>query len=227
MARVLLFGSLADAAGWREREVEADAISDLRDRLAMDDAALGLALGRPGVQVALDKTLTRGDAERGLMTVRLQTQPLRPGELLDAFAAGRRETGAIVSFTGLMRAENGAADTLHLDAYPGFTEAEIARTEAQAQARFGLQDSLIAHRHGAIAPGEAIVFVAAAAAHRRAAFEAADHVMDYLKSRAPFWKRSSGPSGGRWIEPTAQDFKDAARWDVVPWDIAPAAEDAG
>ena len=166
------------------------------------------------------------------MTVRLQTEPFQPGELLARFSTGRRETGAIVSFTGLMRAENGAADVLHLDAYPGFTEAEIARTEAEAQARFALQDSLIVHRHGAIAPGEPIVFVATAAAHRRAAFEAADHLMDYLKSRAPFWKRSSGPAGASWIEPTAQDLDDAARWDVVPWDVvawdvAPAAEDAG
>ena len=161
------------------------------------------------------------------MTVRLQTEPFRPGELLEQFTAGRRETGAVVSFTGLVRAEQGSADTLHLDAYPGFTEAEIARTEAAAKARFGLQDSLIVHRHGSITPGEAIVFVATASAHRRAAFEAADHLMDYLKSRAPFWKRSSGPQGARWIEPSPQDLKDAARWDVVPGDIAPAAEDAG
>ena len=161
------------------------------------------------------------------MTVHLQTVPLHPGELLERFAADRRETGAIVSFTGLMRAENGAAATLHLDAYPGFTEAEIALTEAEARARFSLQDSLIVHRHGSVAPGEAIVFVATAAAHRRAAFEAADHLMDYLKSRAPFWKRSSGPDGTRWIEPTAQDFTDAARWDPVSRDVAPAAEDAG
>ena len=156
------------------------------------------------------------------MAVYLQAEPFRPGELLERFSDGRRETGAIVSFTGLMRAENGAADTLHLDAYPGFTEAEIGRAEASARTRFTLQDSLIVHRWGLIAPGEPIVFVATAAAHRRAAFEAADQLMDYLKSRAPFWKRSSGPNGEGWIEPTAQDFKDAARWDV-----APAAEDAG
>ena len=156
------------------------------------------------------------------MAVRLQTEAFRPGELLDAFAAGRRETGAVVSFTGLMRAEQGFAEVLELDAYPGFTEAEIARTADAAQARFGLQDSLIVHRYGAVSPGEPIVFVATAAAHRRAAFEAADHLMDYLKSRAPFWKRSRGPDGDRWIDPTDQDITDAARWDV-----APAAEDAG
>ncbi len=156
------------------------------------------------------------------MSVRLQTAPFRPGELLDTFSAGRRETGAVVSFTGLMRAENGQADTLELDAYPGFTEAEIGRTVEAAEMRFDLQDALVVHRYGAIAPGEAIVFVATAASHRRAAFEAADHLMDYLKSRAPFWKRSRGAGGERWIEPTVQDHVDAARWDV-----APAAEDAG
>jgi molybdopterin synthase catalytic subunit len=154
--------------------------------------------------------------------VRLQTEPFDPGQLLSAFTAGRAETGAVVSFTGLMRAEGGSAAVLHLDAYPGFTEAEIARTEALAVERFGLQDSLVVHRWGPIRPGEPIVFVATASAHRRAAFEAVDHLMDYLKSRAPFWKRESGAGGERWIEPTPKDYEDAARWDV-----APAAEDAG
>ena len=144
--------------------------------------------------------------------MRLQREPFRPGELLDGFAAGRRETGAVASFTGLMRWDAGAAERLHLEAYPGFTEAEIAREEAAVVERFALQDSLIVHRHGAIAPGEPIVFVAAAAAHRRAAFEAVDRLMDYLKTRAPFWKRSEGPEGRLWIEPTARDHEDAARW---------------
>lgn len=147
------------------------------------------------------------------MDIRLQTQPFEPGELLADFSRGRRETGAIVSFTGLVRAERGEAEVLELDAYPGFTEVEIGKAAAAAVERFGLQDVLVAHRYGMMKPGEAIVFVAAAASHRRAAFEAADQLMDYLKSRAPFWKRSRGPSGERWIEPTAQDYEDAARWD--------------
>ncbi len=145
----------------------------------------------------------------------LQTEPLSPGALLDRFTADRRETGAVVSFTGLMRADAGAAEALELDAYPGFTEAEIARFEADAAARFALQDSQVVHRYGRIAPGEAIVFVATAAAHRRAAFEAADYLMDYLKSRAPLWKRSLGPEGATWVEPTPQDVADAARWDAL------------
>lgn len=148
------------------------------------------------------------------MDVRLQTEPFEPGALLAGFVAGRRETGAVASFTGLMRAEGGRAEALELQAYPGFTEVEIARAVIAAMGRFDLEDVLVVHRHGALTPGEAIVFVAAAAAHRRAAFEAADHLMDYLKSRAPFWKRSREPDGDRWIEPTAQDYADAARWDA-------------
>ena len=147
------------------------------------------------------------------MDIRLQTEAFEPGALLTAFCAGRTETGAVVSFTGLARAASGAVETLELEAYPGFTDAEIARMTEAAAERFGLQDVLVVHRVGKIGPGEAIVFVAAAAAHRRAAFEAADHLMDYLKSRAPFWKKEHGPDGERWVEPTARDLGDVARWD--------------
>jgi molybdopterin synthase catalytic subunit len=100
-----------------------------------------------------------------------------------------------------------------LEAYPGFTDTAIAGFADDAKARFGLQDYAVVHRIGRIAPGEAVVFVATAAAHRRAAFEACDLLMDYLKSRAPFWKKEHGPDGGRWIEPTARDRTDAKRWD--------------
>jgi molybdopterin synthase catalytic subunit len=145
--------------------------------------------------------------------IRLQAEPFDPGALLTAFCEGRTETGAVVSFTGLARGGDGAVTTLELEAYEGFTDVEIGRIAEAAWARFALQDLMIVHRIGAIAPGEAIVFVATAARHRRAAFEAADHLMDYLKSRAPFWKREHGPDGARWIEPTDADIADAARWD--------------
>lgn len=146
--------------------------------------------------------------------VRLQAEPFDPGALLSAFTEGRRETGAVVSFTGLVRAEAGAVETLELEAYPGFTDAAIESMAAAALARFSLQDVLVVHRTGLIGPGEPIVFVATAAVHRRAAFEAADQLMDYLKSRAPFWKKSHGQGGTRWIEPAAADYEDAARWDA-------------
>jgi len=147
------------------------------------------------------------------MRVRLQSEPFDPGALLTAFTSGRRESGAVVSFTGLARAEGGSTDILELEAYEGFTEAAILEMAEAAVQRFHLDDVLVLHRVGPIAPGEAIVFVAAAAAHRREAFEAADQLMDYLKSRAPFWKKSIGAGGARWIEPTERDRADAERWD--------------
>jgi molybdopterin synthase catalytic subunit len=145
--------------------------------------------------------------------VRLQAEPFDPGALLSQFCAGRTDVGGVVSFTGLVRADQGKSTALELEAYPGFTDAEIARMGEAARARFSLQDWLVVHRTGRMAPGEAVVFVACAAAHRREAFEAADQLMDYLKSRAPFWKKEHGPDGERWIEPTARDLSDAARWE--------------
>jgi molybdopterin synthase catalytic subunit len=145
--------------------------------------------------------------------IRLTQDPFDPGALLSGFCRGRAEVGAVATFTGLARAEAGATTTLELEAYPGFTESEIGRMAEAARQRFGLEDLLVLHRVGKIAPGEPIVFVAAAARHRRAAFEACDYLMDYLKSRAPFWKKEHGPDGARWIEPRDQDHADLARWE--------------
>lgn len=145
--------------------------------------------------------------------ITLTETPFDPGAELSAFCARRSETGAVASFVGLARGEAGAATALELEAYPGFTEARIESMADEAVARFGLQAVRIVHRIGRIAPGEAIVLVLVAAAHRRAAFEACDLLMDYLKSRAPLWKREHGPAGARWVEPTEADLSDAARWD--------------
>ncbi len=145
--------------------------------------------------------------------ITLTEAPFEPGALLTDFCKGRDETGAVASFVGLARAEGGNASILELEAYPGFTENVIAAFAVGAAGRFGLQDWRIVHRVGRIAPGEAVVFVATASRHRRAAFEACDFLMDWLKSRAPFWKKEHGPDGARWIEPTAQDRTDAERWD--------------
>lgn len=147
------------------------------------------------------------------MTVVIQTEPFEPGALLSAFTAGRSDTGAVVSFTGIARADCGPDTRLMLEAYPGFAERRIEEIAQQAVGRFALTDLLVIHRIGDIAPGEPIVFVAAAASHRREAFEAADFMMDYLKSRAPFWKRESGGDGGRWVQPSARDHDDVARWE--------------
>lgn len=146
--------------------------------------------------------------------ITLSEAPFDPGALLSTFSRNRAEVGAIATFTGIARAEAGGTHILELEAYPGFTEAEIGKIAEQARTRFGLDDLMIRHRVGKIAPGETIVFVATASAHRRAAFEACDFLMDYLKSRAPFWKKEHGPDGARWIEPRAEDYSDAARWDA-------------
>ena len=147
------------------------------------------------------------------MTIRLTEAPFDPGALLSKFSKGRSETGAVATFTGIARAEAGATAVLELEAYPGFTDAAIAAFAEDAKTRFDLHDYRIVHRIGRIAPGEAIVFVATAASHRRAAFEACDFLMDYLKSRAPFWKKEHGPDGAKWIEPTPRDLSDVARWE--------------
>lgn len=150
------------------------------------------------------------------MAVRLQSDPFDPGALLSSFCEGRSDVGAVVSFTGLVRREVDRVQTLELEAYPGFADAQIIQMADETRARFELLDLLVVHRIGRMAPGEPIVFVAAAAAHRRAAFEAADQLMDYLKSRAPFWKKSHDRDGSRWIEPTSRDYEDAARWAGSP-----------
>lgn len=150
--------------------------------------------------------------------VRLDQGPIDPAALLADFCGGRTDVGAVVSFTGLCRdaTDGQAVQTLTLEAWPGFTEAVMAELKAETQQRFDLIDLIAVHRWGAVAVGEAIVFVAAAAVHRRDAFQAADYLMDQLKTRAPLWKREDGPEGRRWIEPRPSDHTDAARWDTRP-----------
>ena len=143
---------------------------------------------------------------------RLAFASFRPEEELASFSADG--AGAIASFTGLCRAEtkDGApVERLFLDHHPRLTEQSLQDIAASAE-RFGLSAVRIVHRCGAIQPGEAIVFVAAAAAHRRAAFAAVDYLMDRLKTDALVWKREDGVDGPRWIEPTEGDRADRARW---------------
>jgi molybdopterin synthase catalytic subunit len=145
--------------------------------------------------------------------ITLTDRAFDPGAALTAFSAGRSESGAVASFLGIARGEAGAATTLELEAWPEFTTGQIEEIAAEATRRFHLHDVTVIHRTGEIAPGEAIVLVMTAAAHRREAFEACDFLMDYLKSRAPLWKKEHGPAGARWVEPTARDLADAARWE--------------
>jgi len=142
--------------------------------------------------------------------IRIQAEPFDPAAELAKLAADG--AGAVVSFTGLVRGEGDAVHCLELSHYPGFTEKAVAEIAEAAKARFGIDRLVIVHRYGRLAPGEPIVFVAVAAGHRRAAFDAVDYLMDRLKTGAPFWKKEEGPAGARWIEARPRDLRDAARW---------------
>lgn len=127
---------------------------------------------------------------------------------------GRQDVGALVTFTGLCRDDGGTLSALELEHYPGMAESELSRIADEASARWPLTGLTVIHRFGKIPPGANIVLVIAASAHRRAAFEAADFLMDYLKTRAPFWKKEhlkSGATNG-WVEAKGIDSMDAERW---------------
>jgi molybdopterin synthase catalytic subunit len=147
--------------------------------------------------------------------VRLEPGELRPADELERFIATLAGDGAVVSFVGLARpadAGGGEVTGLLLDAYPGMTEKSLEGIAADALARFAVSGVHLVHRCGGIAPGAAIVFAAAAAPHRRAAFDAADYLMDRLKTDAAFWKREQRLDGPVWIEPSEADRADRARW---------------
>ena len=128
-----------------------------------------------------------------------------------ALTQGRKDIGAVVTFEGRVRADDGLS-ALTLEHYPGMTEAEIARHVAAAQARWPLAGVRIIHRIGRLGPGERIVLVITASAHRQSAFEAAEFLMDYLKTRALFWKQEQYGDGARWVEARADDLDAARRW---------------
>ena len=139
---------------------------------------------------------------------------MRVAEELERFAAAHAQSGGIASFVGQVRTESGAAAVLELELshYPPLTLPGMQVLGRQTAERWPLDGLLMLHRVGALGPGEPIVFVAAAARHRRDAFLAADFAMDHLKSEAWFWKRERTAAGWRWIEPRAQDHADKARW---------------
>ena len=149
------------------------------------------------------------------MTVRVQTGPFDLSAEIAALTAGRTDIGAIVTFTGTVRrvSHGRPIASMALEHYPGMTEAELARVEAEAHDRWPLQASLIIHRAGTLLPGEGIVLVIACSPHRHAAFEAASFLMDYLKTRAPFWKKETGLDGsGNWVDARESDDAALARW---------------
>ena len=149
------------------------------------------------------------------MSVKVQSEDFDVAAEVATLTAGRTDIGAIVTFTGRVRDDDKGRPiaSMTLEHYPGMTETELSRIEAEANARWPLQASLIIHRTGKLSPGDNIVLVAAASVHRQAAFEAAGFLMDYLKTRAPFWKKETGPSGeGTWVEAREDDETAATRW---------------
>ena len=153
----------------------------------------------------------------------MQTADFDAGAEIARLTAGRIDIGAVVTFTGIMRGDSAgrAIASMLLEHYPGMTESELARVEAEAHGRWPLQASLIVHRVGTLKPGDNIVLVVTASPHRQAAFNAAEFLMDYLKTSAPFWKKEIAADGqAAWVEARRSD--DLA---VDRWRSSPAAED--
>jgi molybdopterin synthase catalytic subunit len=149
-----------------------------------------------------------------VQTIRIQREDFDPQAEADALTVGRTDVGAVVTFTGLCRDEGGVLAMLELEHYPGMAEKELERIAQEAQERWPVQGIVLLHRYGKIAPGERIVMVAVSALHRSEAFCAAEFLMDFLKTNAPFWKRQhlgDGTSGG-WVEAKGADDAAAERW---------------
>ena len=146
--------------------------------------------------------------------IRVQEHDFDIGAEIAALREGRTDAGAIAAFIGAVRgqAKNASVSAMTLEHYPGMTEKELARIEAEAHARWPLLDSLIVHRTGKLLPGDNIVLVITLSAHRAAAFEAAQFLMDYLKTSAPFWKTEETDSSRQWVDARKGDEADAARW---------------
>jgi len=149
------------------------------------------------------------------MAIRVQLAAFQPGVELEALHAANAGIGAVVGFVGYVRDYNdgNAVAGMTLEHYPGMTEKALAGIVEQARARWPLLGVEIVHRVGQLQPGEPIVFVGTASGHRQAAFDACNFIMDYLKTRAPFWKREDTPEGPRWVDGRASDQAAAQRWE--------------
>ncbi|MTW16765.1 molybdenum cofactor biosynthesis protein MoaE [Rhodoplanes serenus] len=146
--------------------------------------------------------------------VRIQREPFDAAAEARALTAGRTDIGAVVTFTGICRGSDDgrAVAALTLEHYPGMAEAEIERHVAEAEARWALLGVTVVHRHGRLVPGDDIVLVVTASSHRGDAFAAAEFLMDWLKTKAPFWKKEEAGEGAGWVEAKADDDAAAARW---------------
>ena len=146
--------------------------------------------------------------------IRVQTEDFDVGAELGALTAGNTNVDALASFVGLVRdlSEGATVSAMTLEHYPGMTEKQLARIEAEARARWPLDDVLVIHRYGRLEPGDRIVLVATASAHRTAALESCAFLIDWLKTKAPFWKLEETPAGPQWVEARDSDDAAAARW---------------
>lgn len=170
------------------------------------------------------------------MRIRVQSEPFDPGAVMAAVGQGDPRVGGVVAFTGVVRGDEvgvlsarggeGLA-ALEIEHYPGMTERAIAAFAEAASARFGLLDLAVVHRHGRIAVGEPIMIVVTAAPHRADAFAAAEFLMDWLKSRAPFWKKEIGPGGEAWVAAKDEDEASLGRWEGAALPCVPADPRAG
>ncbi len=149
------------------------------------------------------------------MKIRVQAETFDLGREVDAMRLGRTDIGAIASFVGLARdfSEGSGVQAMTLEHYPGMTEKALASLVDEAQSRWVLHDVTVIHRVGRLMPGDPIVLVVVASSHRGEAFAACEFIMDYLKTRAPFWKKEETLDGERWVEARSSDEVAAARWD--------------
>jgi len=147
------------------------------------------------------------------MDIRVQEADFDLGREIATFGEGRTDIGAVVTFSGLVRdLPEAPVETMEIEHYPGMTERALIKIAKEAMARWDLIDCKVIHRYGRFTPGDQIMMVATAAAHRAAAFAAADFLMDYLKSRAPFWKKEHGPETASWVAAKAEDEAALDRW---------------
>ena len=152
-----------------------------------------------------------------MISIRVQAEDFDVAAEIRRLRAGRTDIGALVTFTGLMRemTADGQLSTMTLEHYPGMVERQLGALCAEAERRWPLLGGCVIHRHGRLAPGDQIVLVAIASAHRQAAFDAAMFLMDWLKTRAPFWKLEEGAGHRQWVEARDADDAAAARWAVT------------
>lgn len=147
------------------------------------------------------------------MRIAVQQAPFDFGAEAQTFASGHSDMGAIVTFTGVVRdTGTNRLEAMEIEHYPGMTESALEKIATEATDRWNLGDVLVIHRHGRLVPGEMIMMVATASRHRNDAFEAAEFLMDYLKSRAPFWKREVTSEGASWVEAREEDEAALTRW---------------